>query len=59
LVRIHMAEGYKSVNVPEDMYVEISEIVRQNRIHYSSISEFVKDALRTLMREYPTKKKVR
>jgi Arc/MetJ-type ribon-helix-helix transcriptional regulator len=54
-----MAEGYKSVNVPEDMYVEISEIVRQNRIHYSSISEFVKDALRTLMREYPTKKKVR
>jgi metal-responsive CopG/Arc/MetJ family transcriptional regulator len=54
-----MTDGYKSVNVPKDMYDEISKIVKQNPSHYSSISEFVKDALRTLMREYPTKKKTR
>jgi Arc/MetJ-type ribon-helix-helix transcriptional regulator len=52
-----MSKNYKSVNVPKAMYSEVCEIVRENPSHYSSISEFVKDALRSLMRKYPIKKK--
>lgn len=46
------SSGYKSVNIPEAMYEEIRQIVKENPSHYSSISEFVKSALRVEMRQY-------
>ncbi len=46
------ASGYKTVNVPEAMYREIQQIVGVHRSHYSSVSEFVKSALRVEMRQY-------
>jgi hypothetical protein len=50
-------KGYKSINIPEDMYAEIKIIIKQNRSHYTSMDEFAKSALRVEMRHYPLKNK--
>ena len=41
------AKGYKSVSLPEDMLDSIEKLIKNNKeLGYSSVSEFVKEAVR-------------
>ncbi len=41
-----MVRGYTSVSIPNNLLVEIDELVRNGDLGYASRSEFVKEALR-------------
>ncbi|WP_456327110.1 ribbon-helix-helix domain-containing protein [Archaeoglobus sp.] len=41
------AKGYKSVSLPEDLLNYVEELIKNNKeLGYSSVSEFVKEAVR-------------
>ncbi|MEM1540416.1 MAG: ribbon-helix-helix domain-containing protein [Candidatus Bathyarchaeia archaeon] len=42
---------YRMVGLPEDLYLEVEKIVEAGRYGYTSISEFVKDAVRRRLEE--------
>lgn len=41
-----MVRGYTSVSIPNNLLVEIDELVNNGELGYTSRSEFVKEALR-------------
>jgi len=46
-----MAKKYRTVGLPEELYKECEAIVKSEKLSYSSISEFVKDAVRRRLEE--------
>ncbi len=42
---------YRTVAIPEDLYKKCEEIVKNGILGYSSVSEFVKDAVRRRLEE--------
>ncbi len=42
---------YRTVALPEELYEKVEEIVRRGKLGYSSVSEFVKDAVRRRLEE--------
>jgi metal-responsive CopG/Arc/MetJ family transcriptional regulator len=47
---ISMSTGYSVIKIPDELAEEIDKIVGKHG--YRSRTEFVKDAVRTLLREY-------
>jgi len=44
--------GWKGVNIPEGLYDEIKNLIERNPgLGYNSVSAFVADAVRSLLRE--------
>lgn len=45
-------KGYKSVTIPEDLYDMIKKIIQERReLGYNNVSEFVRDAIRSKLKE--------
>ncbi len=42
---------YRTIAIPEDLYLKCEEIVKSGVLGYSSVSEFVKDAVRRRLEE--------
>ncbi|MEM2704693.1 MAG: ribbon-helix-helix domain-containing protein [Candidatus Bathyarchaeia archaeon] len=42
---------YRMVGLPEDLYLEVEKIVEAGKHGYTSVSEFVKDAVRRRLEE--------
>jgi len=42
---------YRTVALPEDLYLKCEEIVKSGKLGYSSVSELVKDAVRRRIEE--------
>jgi len=42
---------YRTVALPEDLYRKCEEVVKSGKLGYTSISEFVKDAVRRRLEE--------
>ncbi|MCW4040597.1 MAG: ribbon-helix-helix domain-containing protein [Candidatus Bathyarchaeota archaeon] len=43
--------GFKSLTIPEGLYLELEKFVEQSNGHYVSISEVVREALRDYLRK--------
>jgi Arc/MetJ-type ribon-helix-helix transcriptional regulator len=46
---------YRTIALPEELYKKCEEIVKSGKLGYSSISEFVKDAVRRRIEEIENK----
>ncbi len=46
---------YRTVGLPETLYLECERVVREGLYGYSSVSEFVKDAVRRRLEEIKEK----
>ena len=42
---------YRTVAIPEDLYEKCEKIVRDGNLGYTSVSEFVKEAIRKRLEE--------
>ena len=42
---------YRTISIPEELYTTIEEAMKKERGGYASVGEFVKDAVRTKLRE--------
>jgi len=45
-------KGYAQISLPIDLIKKIDELIKSGRGGYRSRAEFVKDAVRRLLREY-------
>ncbi|MEE8167888.1 MAG: ribbon-helix-helix domain-containing protein [Candidatus Hydrothermarchaeales archaeon] len=43
--------GYRSLRIPDDLVAKIEDVINKKKLGYSSISEFVKDAVRRRLEE--------
>ena len=43
--------GFKSITIPEGLYLELEKYVDQSKGYYVSISEVVREALRAYLRK--------
>ena len=46
-----MARKYRTVGIPEELFKECEAVVKSGKLGYSSVSEFVKDAVRRRLEE--------
>ncbi len=51
-----MPYKYKSVSIPEDLYRKIIDVIKDSEKGYTSISEFIKDAVRRRLEELKNEK---
>ena len=42
---------YRTISIPEELYITIEEATKKEGGGYASVGEFVKDAVRTKLRE--------
>lgn len=46
--------GYRSISIPEGLYLEIAQFVKQSNGRYVSVSEAVREALRAYLKDTAT-----
>ncbi len=46
-----MVSRYRSVSIPEELYLRLEKLVNANESGYVSVSDTVKDAVRELLRK--------
>jgi Arc/MetJ-type ribon-helix-helix transcriptional regulator len=44
--------GFKSITIPEGLYLELEKFVQQSKGYYVSIAEVVREALRMYLKQH-------
>lgn len=46
--------GFRTVSIPAELYTKIESIVKNRELRYTSVADFVKDAVRDKIKEFAT-----